>query len=164
MITLKPLALVLRACLAGWLVAGCLACSGRAATNSNRREPATEKDVAMAGLDGGGESSRPNEPRTPPGEPIPDVSTLAPPCRDAAQSYERALASATGRCGDDRDCGCYSSLAFLDRMAVTDRAAAERLDKAGRRYHRLGCPSVTIAQAPSPPCKPKCVDGVCRRY
>lgn len=95
---------------------------------------------------------------------VPPPPAVAPPPGDPCDvhraAFRAALASATGACTADAECGCYDPVVGEAGCGgITDGATAARLSAIEADFHRDDCPWPHMCGPWS--CTPVCREGRC---
>lgn len=100
----------------------------------------------------------------PPPEPPPAPPAAPPasvdPCTAHQAAFRAALASASGTCTTDTECGCFNPVVGEAGCGgITDAATAARLGAIEADFHRDGCPWPHLCGPWA--CTPVCREGRC---
>ncbi|MBN8611454.1 MAG: hypothetical protein J0L92_12755 [Deltaproteobacteria bacterium] len=105
-------------------------------------------------------SSPPAISTTPPTTPVPPATSTSGACVVHQDAFRVALASATGTCATNDDCGCYTPvIAEAGCGGITDAATATRLRAIEDAWRSDGCQ--WPHQCGPWRCEPVCREGRC---
>jgi hypothetical protein len=145
--------------------AGLVFVPGRAVEEETRHNDCDDGTTLTFDADADAEPGGPAPPSAAPrlGDPLPRIDSLEEKCRAPVEQFRKVRASATGRCSQESDCGCFNSLSFDQVLFVTDAEAAKRLAALTGAYVAAGCPSIHVDSKLLPACEPRCVAGRCEK-
>lgn len=97
-------------------------------------------------------------PPSTPSEPPP--TAVVDPCTLHRAAFRAAMATATGTCIADADCGCFNPVVEEAGCGgITDAATAARMAAIEADFHRDGCPWPHLCGPWA--CTPVCREGRC---